>query len=70
MSNLSRFDVSFGKSEKPKPSLPPTHAEDNSVDQLAKDICDLDPELAEILFSASFSTKTREERIAQIRDWK
>ena len=69
MSHLSRFDLSFDKPEKPLPLMPEVQSELDAIDQLAKDICALDSELAEILFSASFSTKSRDERNAQIRDW-
>ena len=69
MSQLSRFDIPFGKPDQPLPPLPEAQSELDTIDQLAKDICELDPGLAEILFSATFSTKSKEERVAQIRDW-
>ena len=69
MSHLSRFDLSFDKSDKPLPALPASLSQEESLEQLTQEICQFDPELAEILFSAAFSTKSRDERVEKIRDW-
>jgi len=68
MSTLSRFEIPL---DDPAHDLPPhlkASVEDN-LQQLAREIGQLDPELAEIMFGMTFSTKTRAERRAQIEAW-
>lgn len=73
MSTLSRFHLTaedLAKPAKPLPPLPPSASSiEAELQQLAADICQFDPQLAEIAFSLSFSTKSRDERLAQIEDW-
>jgi hypothetical protein len=69
MSTLSRFDLTLEDLKKPLPPLQPTASIDAKLQQLTEDICRLDPQLAEIAFSLSFPAKSREEKLAQIRDW-
>ena len=69
MSHRSRFDLSFDKPEKPLPPLAENLSEEETLDQLVQEICDHAPELAEILFSVEFSTQTKDERVARIRNW-
>lgn len=70
MSTLSRFDLTAEDLAKPLPPLCPSASSvEAELQQLAAEICQLDPELAEIAFSLSFSTKPRNERLAQIEDW-
>ena len=69
MSTPSRFDLSLEDLEKPLPPLRPTASIDAELQQLTEEICRLDPELAEIAFSLSFPTKSRDEKLAQIRNW-
>ena len=65
-SSPSRFDLSFANTEKPLPPLP---SEEASLEQLAAEICEFDSDLTEILFSATFSNQTREEKLAKIQNW-
>ena len=65
MSTTSRFDIP------PDSELPPhlTASVDDNLQQLAREIGELDPDLAEIMFGMTFSTKSREERLAEIKAW-
>lgn len=69
MSTPSRFDLS--PDELDPPELPPlqTSSIDAVLQQLSEDICRYDPKLGELLFDASFSKKTREEKLTEIREW-
>lgn len=69
MPTPSRFDLSPEDFKKPLPKLRIASSIDDELRQLTSDICHLDPQLAEIVFSFTFSTKSRDERLAQIRDW-
>ncbi|MFT4549279.1 MAG: hypothetical protein ACI8XO_002580 [Verrucomicrobiales bacterium] len=69
MSYLSRFDLSFDSPKKPLPPLSESSSLDDSLDNLSKEICALDPEFAEILLSLTFSTESRDEKIAKLRGW-
>ena len=70
MPTLSRFELTAEDLAKPLPPLRPTDsASEAGLQQLAEEICQLDPQLAEIAFSLSFSTKSRDERLEQIQDW-
>jgi len=64
----SRFDVAL---DDPKHDVPLHVAEsvEDNLQQLAQEICQYDPSLAEVMFGMSFSTKSREERVAQIKAW-
>ena len=65
MSTTSRFDIP------PDYELPPqlTASVEDNLQQLAREIAELDPEFADIMFGMTFSTKSREERLAEIKAW-
>ena len=68
MPTPSRFDIPL---DSPEHELPPHVAasvEDN-LQQLAREICELDPDLAEIMFGMTFSSASKAERRAQIEAW-
>ena len=69
MSPLSRFELKPEDLEKPLPPLQAPSSIDAELQELTRDICRLDPDLAEIAFSLSCSTMSREEKLAQIHDW-
>ncbi len=68
MSTPSRFDLPL---DSPDHDLPPhvTASVEDNLQQLAREICELDPDLAEIMFGVTFSTNSREERRAEIEIW-
>ena len=70
MPTLSRFALTAEDLAKPLPPLRPTASSaEAGLQQLAEEICQLDPQLAEIAFSLSFSTQSREEQLSQIEAW-
>ena len=69
MSTPSRFELTPEDLSKSLPPLKTSVSSEAELQQLVEEICQYDPELAEIVFSNSFSTKSREERLAQINDW-
>jgi hypothetical protein len=70
MSTPSRFEIPFDDTAL-EHRLPPPRAAvfEDDLQVLAKEICELDPDLADILFGSVFATKSREERLAQISAW-
>ena len=65
----SRFDLTPEDLEKPLPVLPTSASFEAELHQLSRDVCRLDPDLAEIAVSISLPTKTRDEKLAEIHAW-
>ena len=68
MSTPSRFDIPLDSPDHDFPPYLKASVEDN-LQQLAQEIGQLDPELAEIMFGMTHSKKEREERLAEIKAW-
>ena len=69
MPTPSRFDLS--PEDLDPPELPPLQTASiyDILQQLSEDICRYDPDLAEMVFSMSFSSQSKEEKLTKIREW-